>query len=79
LGIDILLYGKYIYAMGILVQKSDNLVKLLEGISLLDDRDQERIIKAVDTLDHADKKVKQDLFSDCPDLKLETPMVYTND
>ena len=53
--------------------------RLLEGMSLLDDRDQERIIKAVDTLNLADKNVKKDLFSDCPDLKLETPMVYTND
>jgi len=65
--------------MGIFVQKSDNLIKLLEGMSLLDERDQEQIIKAVDTLDLADKKVKQDLFSGCSDLKLETPMVYTND
>jgi hypothetical protein len=63
--------------MGIFVQKSDNLVKLLEGMSLLDVRDQERIIKAVDTLDHVDKKVKKDLFSDCPDWKLETHMVYS--
>ena len=48
-------------------------------MSLLNDRDQERITKTVDTLDHTDKKVKKDLFSDCPDLKLETLMVYTND
>ena len=65
--------------MSIFVQKSDNLIKLLEGMSLLDNRDQERIIKAVDTLDFADKEVKKDIFSDCTDLKLETPMVYTND
>jgi len=63
--------------MSIFVQKSDNLIKLLEGMSLLDNRDQERIIKAVDTLDLADKEVKKDIFSDCPELKLETPTVYT--
>ena len=79
LSIDILRFTKYIYAMSIFVQKSDNLIKLLEGMLLLDYRDQERIIKAVDTLDHTDKKVKKDLFSDCPDLNLETPMVYTDD
>ena len=77
MSIDILRFTKYIYAMCILIQKSDNLIKLLDGMSLLDDQDQERIIKAVDTLDFADRKVKKDLFSDCPELKLETPTVYT--
>jgi hypothetical protein len=33
--------------------KSDNLVKLLGGLSLLEDRDQDQIIKVVDALDFA--------------------------
>jgi len=44
--------------MGIIDLKNDDLVKLLEGMSLLEERDQERIIRAVDTLDFTDKKVK---------------------
>jgi hypothetical protein len=65
--------------MGILDLKNDNLVTLLEGMSLLEERDQERFIRAVDTLDLADKKVKKDMFYDNPLLKFETPAVYTDD
>ena len=36
--------------------KSDNLEKLLNGLSLLDERDQERVIGVVDALHFADKK-----------------------
>jgi hypothetical protein len=37
--------------------KSNNLEKLLEGMSLLEDKDQERIISVVDALDFANEKV----------------------
>ena len=79
IGIDNLHSVLYYYSMGIFVQKIDNLVKLLEGMSLLDDRDRERIIKAVDTLDFADKKVKKEVFCDCPDLKSDTPTANNDD
>jgi hypothetical protein len=42
--------------MSIKVLKADNLVKLLEGVSLLEDRDQEQIISVVDALDFAYEK-----------------------
>jgi len=38
--------------------KSDNLVKLLDGLSQLDNEDQERIIGIVDTLDFAYEKAE---------------------
>ena len=75
MGIDILRFTNYLYAMGTFVQKSENLIKLLDGMSLLEERDQERIIRAVDTLDFADKKVKKEVFADSPLLKLEKPPV----
>jgi hypothetical protein len=50
--------------MGIIMQEHDNLVKLLDGLSLLDEQDQERIIKVVDTLDFTDKKVKNEILDD---------------
>jgi hypothetical protein len=52
--------------MGIIMQKSDNLKKLLGGLALLDEQDQERIIRVVDTLEVADKKVKEDILYDVP-------------
>ena len=52
--------------MGIIDLKYDNLVKLLDGLSLLDDEDQERIIKVVDALEFAEKKVKEEIFIDVP-------------
>jgi hypothetical protein len=51
----------------------------MEGMSLLEERDQERIIRMIDTLDCADKKVKKGIFYDCPDLKLKPSAVYNDD
>jgi hypothetical protein len=42
--------------MSISTLKADNLVKLLESVSLLEDRDQEHIISVVDALDFAYEK-----------------------
>jgi len=42
--------------MYITEMKADNLVKLLDGLSLLEDRDQEQIISVVDALDFAYEK-----------------------
>ena len=39
-------------------------------MSLLDDRDQERIIKAVDTLDHTDKKGKTGIIFRLPGFEI---------
>jgi hypothetical protein len=50
--------------MSIIVQKNDNLVKLLDGMSLLDEQDQERIINAVDILDFTEKKIKKEIYND---------------
>jgi hypothetical protein len=47
-------------------QKHDNLVQLLEGVSLLDDQDKEQFTAVVDTLACADKAVGDALFSDSP-------------
>lgn len=47
--------------MSIEALKSDNLVKLLDGLSKLDDRDQERIISVVDALDFAYEKENADM------------------
>ena len=56
---------------------SDNLMKLLDGLSLLDDQDQERVIRMVDTLDAADKNVKETIIGE--PLKTDTPSVYAGD
>jgi len=48
--------------MGIMDLKYDNLVKLLDGLSLLDDEDQERIIKVVDALEFTEKRVKEEIY-----------------
>jgi len=57
--------------MGIIKQKNDNLVNLIDGMTLLDEQDQKLTINMVDTLDNTDKKVKDRLFSDVPPLKLD--------
>ena len=44
--------------------ENDHLVKLLDGLSLLDERDQGRVINMVNTLDAADKKVKDTVFTE---------------
>jgi len=44
--------------------KADNLVKLLEGISLLEDRDQEQIISVIDALDFAYEKTNVEMVAD---------------
>ena len=67
--------------------KSDNLVKLLDGLSLLDDRDQDRIIGMIDSLDcervtslqNADKNVKGAVFSDTSLLNTEILSANTGD
>jgi hypothetical protein len=50
--------------MGSCIRQTDNLVKLLDGLSLLDDQDQERIIRVVDTLDSTDRMVKKEILND---------------
>jgi hypothetical protein len=50
--------------MSIEDRKPDNLVKMLDGFSLLDDQDKERFIGVVDTLECADRQVKKSLFND---------------
>jgi len=57
--------------MGIDAQKSDNLVLLLDGLSLLDQQDQDRVFGMVNTLDCADKNVKDSMFPDTPFLSSE--------
>lgn len=49
--------------------KAKNLLKLLDGLSLLDDGDQERIIRVVDVLEFTEKKVKEEIFFDLPAFK----------
>ena len=56
---------------------SDNLVKLLDGLSLLDSQDQERVIRMVNTLEAADKNVKEAIMGN--PLKTETASVYADD
>ena len=58
LGIDLILIVQYIFSMSIYDLKADNMIKLLDGLSQLDDRDQERIISVVDALDFAYKKAE---------------------
>jgi len=47
--------------MSIDTLKADNLVKLLEGISLLENRDKEQIISVVDALAFAYEKENADM------------------
>jgi len=65
--------------MSIDAQKSDNLVILLDGLSLLDQQDQDRVFGMVDTLECADKNVKGTIFSDIPPIKSEISSAYTGD
>jgi len=50
--------------MSIDALKADNLTKLLEGISLLEDRDKEQIIGIVDALDFAYEKSNAEMVAD---------------
>jgi len=56
----------YNFTMSISTLKAENLVKLLDGLSLLDDEDQERIIRVVDALEFTEKKVKEEILFDVP-------------
>ena len=55
----------------------DNLVKLLDGLTLLDEQDQDRVIRMVDTLEAADKSVKEKIIG--VPLKTDTTSVYAGD
>jgi hypothetical protein len=50
--------------MSIYDLKADNLVKLLNRLSLLDNQDQDRIISVVDALNFASKKAKKAVSAD---------------
>ena len=76
--IDIIRISKYNFGMDNKDQKHDNLVQLLDGVSLLDDQDKERFTAVVDTLACTDKVVGNALFSDSP-LKTETTSVYADE
>jgi len=52
--------------MRIDTQKADNLEKLLGGLSLLDNQDQERIISVINALDFAEKKVEKETYANIP-------------
>ena len=65
--------------MGIMEQKSNNLIKLMNGLALLDNQEQERIINMVDTLNTADENIKKDVFSYFSPLKEETTSAYADD
>ena len=64
--------------MRILNQGNDNLAKLLDGLSLLDGQDQERIINMVDTLDLTDKKVKNEIYSGVSPLNVDSASAYAD-
>lgn len=49
--------------------KFDNLVKLLEGLSLLDNRDHELLISVVNTLDFAKNKGEKAILANTPPCK----------
>ena len=55
------------------------MVKLLDGLSLLDNQDQKRIINMVDTLAIIDENVKNSIFSNAISLKLELPSICADD
>jgi len=57
--------------------KNDNVMKLLDGVSLLDDQDQDRVIRMVDALEVADKNVKE-MVCGVP-LKAKTTSAYVDD
>jgi len=62
--IDIIRIVQYIYSMNTATLKADNLVKLLEGISLLEDRDREQIISVVEALNFAYEKEDTEMVVD---------------
>ena len=68
-GIYIIFIEHYNYPMRISTLKSTNLEKLLDGLSLLDERDRERIISVVDTLDFAAGKTEK---AACPNTPPKT-------
>jgi len=55
---------RYYYSINIYALREDNLVKLLDGLSLLNDRDQEQIISVVDALDFAYEKANVEMVVD---------------
>ena len=55
--------------------KCDNLLRLMEGVSLLDEQDRERIIGVIDVLDFAETKVRTEILSDAPVLNTEMQSV----
>jgi len=59
--------------MGIVRLKYDNLEKFMDGLSLLDDQDKERVIGMVDILDAANRTVKCSLYPDGPFMKHKKP------
>jgi len=63
--------------MGSIIQRNNNLGKLLDGLYLLDGQDQDRVIRMVDTLEAADKNVKEAIMGN--PLKTETASVYADD
>jgi hypothetical protein len=52
--------------MSINILKADNLVKLLDRLSLLDNQDKERIISVVNALNFASKKAGNAVSADTP-------------
>ena len=65
--------------MGIDEKRGDNLAALLDGVSLLDDRDKERFIGVVDILTRTDRAVGSALFSDDTLLNVETSSAYADE
>ena len=57
--------------MGNIDLKCDNLLRMMEGVFLLDEQDRERIIGVLDALDFADTKVRTELLPDAHVLNTE--------
>jgi hypothetical protein len=57
LGIGVLSIGYYYFPMSIYSIENDRVVKLLDGVAVVDDRDKERIISVIDALDFACEKM----------------------
>jgi len=70
-GIDIPHRVFYYYSMGNIDLKCDNLLRLMDGVSLLDEQDKERVIEVLDALDFADTKVRTEILPDVPILNTE--------
>jgi len=69
--IDAVYNAKYNYAMSITNKKADNLVKLLEGLAFLDNRDLEKVIGIVDALDFAKKRAVKAVHTETSSLDLK--------